>query len=135
MTDIDVQERALRNDPIAVMMVLSQPSVSLTDAIREIVTAYVTATEYADVVNAEQLRVVVNAPAWYKNRNCCIGSVMRELGYTRHGDEWRYGIEPISRKAKRHGSRFTKASLRKMKRRDLERLAALVQGVLQERSA
>jgi len=132
---LDVQKLAMQGDVVALATVLGSRKPTLADAIREIVTAYVTATEYADVVNAEQLRVVVNAPAWYKNRNCCIGSVMRELGYTRHGDEWRYGIEPISRKAKRHGSRFTKASLRKMKRRDLERLAALVQGVLQERSA
>lgn len=135
MTDIDVQERALRNDPIAVMMVLSQPSVSLTDAIRKRVERYVMQCDEAEPISVHRIRLEVNAPPWCKNANSVSGRVMRELGYTRHGDEWRYGVEPISRKAKRHGSRFTKASLRKMKRRDLERLAALVQGVLQERSA
>jgi hypothetical protein len=132
---LDVQKLAMQGDVVALASVLGSRKPTLADAIREIVTAYVTATEYADAVNAEMLRVVVNAPAWYKNRNCCIGSVMRELGYARHGDEWRYGVKPIGRKAKRHGSRFTVASLRRMKRRDLERLLALVQGELQGRSS
>jgi hypothetical protein len=128
-----VQKLAMQGDVVALASVLGSRKPTLADAIREIVTAYVTATEYADAVNAEQLRVVVNAPAWYKNRNCCIGSVMRELGYARHGDEWRYGVKPIGRKAKRHGSRFTVASLRRMKRRDLERLSGMVAGELDRR--
>ena len=130
---LDVQKLAMQGDVVALASVLGSRKPTLADAIREIVTAYVTATEYADAVNAEMLRVVVNAPAWYKNRNCCIGSVMRELGYARHGDEWRYGVKPIGRKAKRHGSRFTVASLRRMKRRDLERLAGMVKQEMETR--
>ena len=135
MTDEEIQERALNNDPLALMVVLSEPNPSLTAAIRKRVERYVMGCDEAEPISVHRIRLEVDAPKWCKNANSVTGRVMRELGYARHGDEWRYGVKPVGRKAKRHGSRFTVSSLRRMKRRDLERLLALVQGELQGRSS
>ena len=133
MTGEEIQERALNNDPLALMVILSEPNPSLTVAIRKRVERYVMQCDEAEPISVHRIRLEVDAPSWCKNANSVAGRVMRELGYARHGDEWRYGVKPIGRKAKRHGSRFTVASLRRMKRRDLERLAGMVKQEMETR--
>ena len=133
MTGEEIQERALNNDPLALMVILSEPNPSLTVAIRKRVERYVMQCDEAEPISVHRIRLEVDAPSWCKNANSVTGRVMRELGYARHGDEWRYGVKPIGRKAKRHGSRFTVASLRRMKRRDLERLAGMVKQEMETR--
>jgi hypothetical protein len=133
MTGEEIQERALNNDPLALMVILSEPNPSLTAAIRKRVERYVMQCDLEEPISVHRIRLEVDAPSWCKNANSVTGRVMRELGYARHGEEWRYGVKPIGRKAKRHGSRFTVASLRRMKRRDLERLAGLVKQEMETR--
>ena len=133
MTGEEIQERALNNDPLALMVILSEPNPSLTVAIRKRVERYVMQCDEAEPISVHRIRLEVDAPSWCKNANSVAGRVMRELGYARHGDEWRYGVKPIGRKAKRHGSRFTVASLRRMKRRDLERLSGMVKQEMETR--
>lgn len=130
----DMQEKALQGDPLSTVSVLSDESPSLFEAVRERVRKYVDplAAEFQDV-QVEEIERRVAAPEWYRRSAYDIGLTMRDMGYYRHGDVWRYGVKPEKRKKVERWKLPGRSDLKTLRLDQVAKLHTMVENELKRR--
>jgi hypothetical protein len=128
--DTETQRNALAGDPYCVCVVAGMTRPSLFVAVAEKVDAFI---EGLDTVQDDALRRHVNAPAWYARANYDIGIAMRENGFYRHGDVWRYGVKSEKRKKRERWKLPGRSDLKAIRLDQLAKLHTMVEDEMKRR--